>query len=114
MDLERFTDSPRWPVVVDCVLAAVVLGLQLLGMYFIDGLRDYFTWEVALEVSACAALLLRRRFPVLVLVWVLAVALVHDWGLYYGSTTAFPHRGGRSGCQIRARSCVWDVAHRRP
>ncbi len=76
-------------MVVDCLLAAAVLGLQLLGMYFIDGLRDYFTWEVALEVSACAALLLRRRFPVLVLVWVLAVALVHDWGLYYGSTTAF-------------------------
>ncbi|MET9633256.1 hypothetical protein ABZX92_37945, partial [Lentzea sp. NPDC006480] len=89
MDLERFTDSRRWPVVVDCLLAAAVLGLQLLSMYFIDGLRDYFTWEVALEVCACAALMLRRRFPVLVLLWILAVALVHDWGLYYASETAF-------------------------
>lgn len=89
MDLERFAESPRRRLITDRLLVAVVLVLQLLGMYFVDGLRDFLTWEVALEVSACVALLWRRRFPVAVFVWVVAVADVHAWSYHLGLDTAF-------------------------
>jgi signal transduction histidine kinase len=89
VDLERFADSPRWPVIADCLLAFAVLVLQLLSIYFIDGLRNFLTWEVALEVSACAVLLLRRRFPVPVLLWVVAVADVHAWSSHFKLDTVF-------------------------